>query len=479
MHPVRLLGCRCPSGGRLFLFLTRRARRAADALRDGPGVPSRDARPPAPRPAFRRAWLWKTSCSIFYPLVTPRPQTCGCASTRISLAPRRALLQPGGRTHTERCGGPPPPTSRRVRAPFSPAPRSQPLPRELHTPQSAPGCVAHTHTQWVARARGRGDEAASTAATARVRHALFSLATPPRHAHTHTQPRSCTWPTLRRTPTHPSCCTFCQRPATAAPARTPAPVPFLWDPRAARSFAFAHARVRGGTGTRTAAVQQELHTERQPAPAAVHRKNPTRRFPQTPCATPRSHDPFCRTALGRRSVHSQRAAPCTPHRSYKTSRDTRTAPAPPRPPVQNARAAPTRELTPNLHTGRFRGHRDPGAEVERRREVRAPLSYARSIASPGASCHPQRAEPLHCTPLAHFVAHSRDASCTNFLSYSSAPGPCLRRYRPHSGPCSRSGLCTCQRGRYMGLTMVPVAGLQRLHLHRRSRPSSSAAQPPH
>ena len=239
-------------------------------------------------------------------------------------------------------------------------------------------------------------------------------------------------------------------------------------------------RVRGGTGVRTAAVQQELHTERQPAPAAVHRKNPTRRSPpDTRVRRPARTTLFCRTALGRRRVHSQRAAPCTPHRSYKTSRDTRTAPAPPRPPVQNARAAPTRELTPNLHTGRFRGHRDPGAEVERRREVRAPLSYARSIASPGASCHPQRAEPLHCTPLAHFVAHSRDASCTNFLSYSSAPGPCLRRYRPHSGPCSRSGLCTCQRGRYMGLTMVPVAGLQRLHLHRRSRPSSSAAQPPH
>ena len=36
-----------------------------------------------------------------------------------------------------------------------------------------------------------------------------------------------------------------------------------------------------------AAVQQELHTERQPAPAAVHRKNPARRFPRRrpePCA---------------------------------------------------------------------------------------------------------------------------------------------------------------------------------------------------
>ena len=42
----------------------------------------------------------KPVARFFYPLVTPRPQTCGCASTRISLAPRRAPLQPGERTHT-------------------------------------------------------------------------------------------------------------------------------------------------------------------------------------------------------------------------------------------------------------------------------------------------------------------------------------------------------------------------------------------
>ena len=79
--------------------------------------------------------------------------------------------------------------------------------------------------------------------------------------------------------------------------------------------------VRGRTGTRVAAVQQELHTERQPAPAAVHRKNPTRRFPQTRVRRPLAR-PFCRAGLGRRSVHPQRAAPCTAHRSCKTSRDT-------------------------------------------------------------------------------------------------------------------------------------------------------------
>ena len=50
-------------------------------------------------------------------------------------------------------------------------------------------------------------------------------------------------PRLEGAPLH-----LCQRPATAAPARTPAPVPFLWDPRAAHSFAFAHAASEGERG---------------------------------------------------------------------------------------------------------------------------------------------------------------------------------------------------------------------------------------
>ena len=74
------------------------------------------------------------------------------------------------------------------------------------------------------------------------------------------------------------------------------------------------------------------------------------------------------------------------------------------------------------------------------------------------SCHPQRAEPLHCTLLAHFVAHSRDSLCTNSLSYSSAPGPCLRRYRPHSGSCS-GGLATLLQ--YRSLSAASAALHQR------------------
>ena len=83
------------------------------------------------------------------------------------------------------------------------------------------------------------------------------------------------------------------------------------------------ARVRGGgggPGTRTAAVQQELHSERQPAPAAVHRKNPLAGSPG-PCARPLAR-PFLPHRPRAPQRPPQRAAPCTAHRSYKTSRDT-------------------------------------------------------------------------------------------------------------------------------------------------------------
>ena len=104
----------------------------------------------------------------------------------------RALLSPAvARTRRCTCGGPPPPAERRVRAPFSPAPRSQPLPRELHTPQSAPGCVAHTHTQWVAlRLWPGGTRRLRGAATARSRHAFSASRHPlamPTHTHTASQ----------------------------------------------------------------------------------------------------------------------------------------------------------------------------------------------------------------------------------------------------------------------------------------------------
>ena len=108
-----------------------------------------------------------------------------------------------------------------------------------------------------------------------------------------------------------------------------------WDSRAARSFASAHAactRPRGNGDSRCAAVQQELHSERQPAPAAVHRKTPLAGSPRRSDPCDPLARPFCRTALGRRSVHPQRAAPCTVHCTPLVQDLHRhTAPAPPRP----------------------------------------------------------------------------------------------------------------------------------------------------
>ncbi len=134
-----------------FLFLTRRARRAADALRDGPGVPSRDARPPAPRPAFRRAWLWKTSCSIFLSAGNPPSANLRlrCDDAHLFGSKARSPLQPGERTHTRMRWSTAAHVASRAGSLLSRAPHPA-LPRELHTLQSAPGCVAHTHTQWVA-----------------------------------------------------------------------------------------------------------------------------------------------------------------------------------------------------------------------------------------------------------------------------------------------------------------------------------------
>jgi hypothetical protein len=112
---------------------------------------------------------------------------------------------------------------------------------------------------------------------------------------------------------------FASGPPPPLPPAPQRPCPF--GIRALLARLHPHTPRPRGTGTRVAAVQQELHTERQPAPAAVHRKNPTRRFPQTRVRRPLAQ-PFCRAGLGRRSVHPQRAAPCTAHRSCKTSRDT-------------------------------------------------------------------------------------------------------------------------------------------------------------
>ena len=117
---------------------------------------------------------------------------------------------------------------------------------------------------------------------------------------------------------------LCQRSATAAPARPQHPCHPLGSARCSlvcfRARRVHASGVGGGPGTRTAAVQQELHSERQPAPAAVHRENPLA-GPPDPCARPLAR-PFLPHRPRAPQRPPQRAAPCTAHRSYKTSRDT-------------------------------------------------------------------------------------------------------------------------------------------------------------
>ena len=114
---------------------------------------------------------------------------------RASLWLQGALTPPARRTHAHEDAvvhrRP-----RRVACGLPSLPRPAPSPCLAScTPCKVRRAVWRTHTHsGLPRARGRGDEAASTAATARVRR--FSASRhPPRHAHTHTQPHSCTWPT--------------------------------------------------------------------------------------------------------------------------------------------------------------------------------------------------------------------------------------------------------------------------------------------
>ena len=178
----------------------------------------------------------------------------------------------------------PPPASRRVRAPFYATPLPAPAPQAARPTACAGLCGARTHSG-LPCARGRGDEAASTAATARVRR--FSASRHPLAMPTHTALAAAHGP-------HPAPHTQPPEllhllPAARHRRSRPHPSARVIPLGSARcSLVCVRARpVRGGTGTRVAAVQQELHTERQPAPAAVHRKNPARRFPRRrpePCA---------------------------------------------------------------------------------------------------------------------------------------------------------------------------------------------------
>ena len=105
---------------------------------------------------------------IFRPLVTPRPQTCGCAATTHFFG-SKARPRPARRSHahTRGCGGGRDRPRSACGLPSLPHPAPSPCLTSC-TPRKVRRTVWRTHTHsGLPRARG-GDEAASTAAKARV-----------------------------------------------------------------------------------------------------------------------------------------------------------------------------------------------------------------------------------------------------------------------------------------------------------------------
>ena len=124
-------------------------------------------------------------------------------------------------------------------------------------------------------------------------------------------------PPRRRASKVRRCCALCQRSATAAPARTPAPVPFLWDPRAARSFAFAHAASEGERGLASQQCSRSCTPSANQLQLQCTAKTPLAGSPRPVCDA-RSHDPFAAPASGaaastrselRHALHTARARP--------------------------------------------------------------------------------------------------------------------------------------------------------------------------
>ena len=151
----------------------------------------------------------------------------------------------------------------------------------------------------------------------------------------------------------PRRCTFASGPPPPLP-----PVPSTratpWDPRAARSFAFAHAACTRPGGDRGLAPQQCSRSCTASANQLQLQCTAKTQSPVPPrpvCEAPRTAL-FAAPSSGA-AASPQRAAAL--HTARTRPPQTRTAPAPPRPLVRSVRAAPTRELTPKLRTGRFRG----------------------------------------------------------------------------------------------------------------------------
>ena len=266
----------------------------------------------------------------FRPLVAP--------VRKLAVAPlfprRAALLQPGERTHTAlhmrrstaACG------ASRAGSLLSHPPLPAPASRAAHPTKCAGLCGAHTQRPARSSPGGRGG---TTTATARARRAVtdeggFLLATPP-SVHTrpsqlhmaHPAPHMAATET-RATPRQP------RRPHRAWPAHPGACLRPCTDSHPLPAHG-SNAPFRVGSAPQRAPAGA-VHCEHQPAlQLATHRRTPPSSVPKTrvPPRTTLSAAPRAPREPQRPTSAASRAMHCTTPRT-KASRDTHTAPAPPR-----------------------------------------------------------------------------------------------------------------------------------------------------
>ena len=112
-------------------------------------------------------------------------------------------------------------------------------------------------------------------------------------------------------------CTFCQRPATAAPARTPAPVPPLGIRALLARLRSCTPRPRGNWGSHCSSAAGAAHRAPTSSSCSAPQNPHSPVSPVGQTLVP-SHGPLPRRprpAL-EPQIHLQRAAPCTAHRSH-------------------------------------------------------------------------------------------------------------------------------------------------------------------
>ena len=269
----------------------------------------------------------KPVARFFYPLVTPRPQTCGCASTRISSGSKaRSPLQPGERTHTHEdaeAEGTARVASRAgcLLCHHAPSPCLASC-----TPRRVRRAVWRTHTHsGLPRARGRGG--------------TRRLPRPQRHARgTRFPPRDTPMPcphTRSLAAAHgPPCAAHdrhrdtCNTPTAAPPAPRVARTsgdPSSLHPLAPAARARIKRAVQGWLSTAERA-RRELCTASTNQPSSLQRtaEHRPRRSPRPACPLARPFPPR-RAPLGSRSVPPpQRAAPCTAQPLAQRPPETRT-----------------------------------------------------------------------------------------------------------------------------------------------------------